>query len=278
MKLSITSVITLFILNSIAMAQVTVMSYNIRYATSNDGENWWENRKQDVSALIKLYHPDFIGIQEGLDHQVSYLDQTLDDYNYVGTGRDGEGVISEYTAIYYDKAKFALVETNTFWLSETPNQVSKGWDAALNRIATYAVFEEKSTGNHWHVFNTHFDHMGSKARESSARLIVEQISSWKLIEQQLIIMGDLNSLPDSPPISVLNETLIDTRTIADGKSYGPDGTFNGFDSDAELKNRIDYVFVKNLEVIRQRHIEDLRPNLLWPSDHLPVFAEVKSLQ
>lgn len=263
---------------SVAQAQLTLMSYNIRYANPGDGENWWENRKQDVTALINRYHPDFLGIQEGLDHQVHYLDQTLRDYQYVGTGRDGLGVVSEFTAIYYDTAKFKLLATKTFWLSTTPEKVSKGWDAALNRISTYAAFEERSTGNKIHVFNAHFDHIGTEARKNSAQLMVEQISNWNLLNEQLVIMGDFNSTPDSDPIGILNEVLTDSRTAPSLRATGPEGTFSGFEKGADLKNRIDYIFIKNLEVLNQRHIDDLRPNLFWPSDHLPVYAVLKTLE
>lgn len=274
MKLRITFFLLILSFHLAALAQHAVMTYNIRYDTPNDGENWWENRKQDVADLILRYRPDFLGIQEGLDHQVRYLNQTLKDYAFVGIGRDGEGNISESTAIFYDTTKYKLIESKTFWLSPTPEKVSRGWDAALNRICTYAKLEERSTGTLFHVFNAHFDHIGVEAREKSAQLILEQIKQWELLDQPLIVMGDFNSTPDSKPIKTFNESLSDTRLVSDGRSFGPEGTFSGFKNDAELIDRIDFIFTSNLKVLRQRHIDDLRPNLLWPSDHLPVFAEL----
>ncbi|MDW3194763.1 MAG: endonuclease/exonuclease/phosphatase family protein [Cytophagales bacterium] len=278
MKLRITFFLLLISAHMACLAQISVMTYNIRYDTPNDGENWWENRKQDVTDLILRYRPDFMGIQEGLDHQVTYLDQILEEYAFVGIGRDGAGITSEYTAIFFDTTKYKLIESKTFWLSPTPDQVSRGWDAALNRITTYARFEARASAEQFHVFNAHFDHIGVEARERSAQLILEQISQWNLLDEQLIVMGDFNSTPESKPIKTFNESLVDTRLVSGNRSFGPEGTFNAFDKDAELTDRIDFVFVKNIKVLRQRHIDDLRPNMLWPSDHLPVFSELEKLK
>lgn len=277
MKLLTVFLLILSSMHMIAHAQVSIMSYNIRYSNPDDGDNWWENRKQDVVDLMDRYHPDFIGIQEGLDHQVRFLNESLRDYKFVGIGRDGNGVISEYTAIYYDTTRYQLVETKTFWLSPTPNEVSKGWDAALNRIATYASFKEKSSDAMLHLFNAHFDHIGNEAREKSAELILKQITDWQLLDQPIVVMGDFNSTPESKAITTFNRTLKDTRTMLSQNPGGPEGTFTGFARDAELLRRIDYIFTKNMTVLNQRHIDDLRPNLLWPSDHLAVFAVLKFL-
>lgn len=276
MKLLITSFLFLVIVPMTTFAQVNAMTYNIRYDNPNDGENWWENRKQDVAELIDRYHPDFLGTQEGIDHQVNYLNKALEGYAFVGIGRDGVGVVSEYTAIFYDSTKFKMIETKTFWLSSTPEEVSRGWDAALNRISTYGAFEEKSSGVVFHVFNAHFDHIGVTARKNAANLILEQIKNWNLLNQPLIVMGDFNSVPNSEPIKIFNEALTDTRVAVPERSAGPEGTFSGFIQNAFLEDRIDYIFVKNLTTIRQRNIDDLRPNLRWPSDHLPVFAVLKT--
>lgn len=278
MKLLFVLLLTISSIHIKAIAQVSVMTFNIRYDNPNDGDNWWENRKRDVVELLDRYHPDFIGIQEGLDHQVWYLNESLKDYQFVGVGRDGKGVVSEYTAIYYDTTKYTLLDTKTFWLSPTPDKVSKGWDAALNRISTYASFKEKSSGSVLHLFNAHFDHIGEEAREKSSQVILEQIANWGLQDQPVVVMGDFNSAKNSKSIAYLNSVLADTRTAVAQKPAGPEGTFTGFAKDAELLRRIDYIFIRNMDVINQRHIDDLRPNLLWPSDHLPVYAVVKFLK
>ena len=112
------------------------MTYNIRYNNPNDNENWWENRKEEVVHMIKYYHPDIFGIQEGLNDQVNYLNNSLPNYSYTGVGRDDGKEKGEYTAIFYNSDKFELINSKTYWLSNTPNKVSVGWDASMERITT----------------------------------------------------------------------------------------------------------------------------------------------
>jgi len=251
------------------------MTYNIRYDNPEDGENQWQERKGEVCALLNYYQPDVFGLQEALNHQRSYIHDCLNGYLSVGIGRDGEGRDSEATPIFYRAASLILLETETFWLSPTPDVPSKGWDAALNRIATYAKFQEKSSGAVFHVFNTHFDHIGSQAREHSAHLLLSKIKQMGLIDQKLIIMGDFNCEDSDPPYGTLSTALDDAFLNGVRSSYGPLGTWNDFETDTPITRRIDYIFTKNSEVQFCRHIDDRRKNNLQVSDHLPVLAEIR---
>lgn len=258
-------------------AQTTsIMSYNIRYDNPNDGENTWENRKIDLVNLIEFYHPDFLGIQEGLYHQVKYIQKNTSNYLNIGVGRDGNQK-GEFSAIYYDSAKFELIEQNTFWLSDVPDTISVGWDAALKRICTYGKFKDKRTKELIHIFNTHFDHRGETARTMSAKLILRKISEYGLDRSKVIIMGDLNALPQSEPIKILKTKLLDGLEVSKKKFYGPKGTFNGFNIDSIIDKRIDYIFITNLVVNRYQHIDDKRLNKYWISDHLPILIEVNNI-
>ena len=186
----------------------------------------------------------------------------------------GMGKKSEHVAIFYLTSKYDLIESRTFWLSPTPDQVSIGWDAALNRICTYGHFKDRATGAAFHVFNCHFDHQGKQAREKSAEVILAKMKEWKLLGKNLVLTGDFNSVPTSKAIATIEQVLADSRKVSLQQSYGPAGTFNGFDLTAELDNPIDYIFVKNLRILNHRHIDDRRRNGLWVSDHLPVFATI----
>ena len=128
-----------------SFAQTKIMSYNIRYDTQNDGENRWDLRKDELVKLLEYYNPDFIGMQEAMPHQFKFIAEHLDDYNYVGHGRDGLYTDSEATPIFYDFTKYQLLTKDLFWLSSTPKKISKGWDAALNRIVVYAKFKSRKT-------------------------------------------------------------------------------------------------------------------------------------
>ena len=121
------------------------MTYNIRLDVEDDGINQWDNRKKGLVSLIKEENPDILGIQEGLPKQIEYLLEQLDEYSMIGEGRDG-GNNGEYSAIYYKNKKLRLEKDETFWLSETPDQISVGWDAALERVCTYARFFQNKNG------------------------------------------------------------------------------------------------------------------------------------
>ena len=193
----------------------------------------------------------------------------LTDYSTVGVGRDDGKTKGEYSAIFYKKEELRLIEASTFWLSDTPEKVSVGWDAALPRICTYALFEhQESKRQYWH-FNTHFDHMGLKAREESAKLIVSKIADLVSSGDVIVLSGDFNAEPHEEPILVLNHSFEDPADRV--KLQGPVGTFSGFQLDDPLDRRIDYIFTKNMEVKTYRHLDTKRANGRWISDHLPVL-------
>ena len=250
-----------------------LMTYNIRYANPNDGENYWENRKEKLAGLILYYEPAFLGIQEGLLHQVEFLDSCLANYDYIGVGRDDGKQKGEFCALYYDTREYRVVIDSTFWLSETPHIPSNGWDANLNRICTYGLFENIVTGKKIWVMNTHFDHRGRKARENSAKLITKRSGQINTEKLPLVLMGDFNATPDDSPIQILTSKLSDGAAISKKPLYGPPGTSNGF-RDGEIVRRIDYLFTSNVKVLSYAHIDDRRDNNLHVSDHQPVLMEI----
>lgn len=252
------------------MGQISYMSYNIRYDNPNDHENWWSHRKSELAKMVNHYSPEVMGIQEALHNQVAYLDSALTDYDYVGVGRDDGVKSGEYAAIFYKKQQLKLLKTKTSWLSETPDIVSVGWDASMERIVTYAKFLDKRTRDTLHIFNAHFDHRGPKSRVNAAELILELIADLTQDDSKVVVMGDLNSEPNDRPIELLTQELSDAYDLSNHKVYGPFGTYNGFD-DRPLDRRIDYILTKNIKVDRFSHIDDRRSNNLWLSDHLPVL-------
>ncbi|MCM4171415.1 endonuclease/exonuclease/phosphatase [Arenibacter sp. TNZ] len=250
------------------------MSFNIKYDNTGDTINNWNDRKASLAKLIQHYDADIVGIQEGLYNQVDYLNTALTSYAYVGIGRDDGKQKGEYSAIFYNTDKFKILKTNTFWLSETPEKVSVGWDASLERICTYALFQNINTKKQFWVFNTHFDHRGVQARINSAQLIYKKINEINTSKLPVILMGDLNLTPDSEPIQYLKKNLTDAMEISKQPFYGPIGTFNGFNQDRIMENRIDYFFVKNVDVLSYTHIDDRMPNNKHVSDHLPILMTI----
>ena len=152
-----------------------ILSYNIRYDNPDDGINKWEKRKGTIINYIKTNAPEIIGMQEVLNNQLIDLQSYLNEYKTVGVGREDGKTKGEYSPILFKTSKLKLIKFDTFWLSETPEKVSKGWDAALERICTYALFEQINTKKQFLVFNTHFDHIGVNARIESVKLILKMI-------------------------------------------------------------------------------------------------------
>jgi endonuclease/exonuclease/phosphatase family metal-dependent hydrolase len=259
-----------------AQVQVTAMSYNIRLDVKSDGENQWENRKHIVATQMNYYGADFIGMQEVLHHQLQYLRDSLEGYSSIGVGRDDGAEKGEYSCIFYREEKFELVEGSTFWLSPTPGKPSKGWDAALNRVCTYGLFQHRGSDLRFWVFNTHFDHMGKQARLESAKLIVKKIQELNDAGLPVILMGDFNAKPDEAPAQYLHEQMDNARHRAD-IVHGPPDTWNGFRFSEKPNGCIDYIFVSNNRKIKVEKFATITDSydLKYPSDHFPVMATLQ---
>ena len=276
MKKILLILLSFWLITNISAQSYTFMTYNLRYDNPRDGVNAWPERKDFLSDQLKFYSPDVFGIQEGLHRQVTYLDNALIKYNYTGVGRDDGKEQGEYCAIFYNSTKVKILKTSTFWLSDTPGKVSVGWDAAMERICTWALFEDVESNQKFFVFNTHFDHIGKKAREESVKLIVNKILEINPQAYPSMIMGDLNLMPESEPIVQMSHYFNDSKTVAKEVSFGPDGTYNGFNFQKPVTRRIDYIFTdKELISVQKYAILSDSKNCLYPSDHLPVFVELE---
>ena len=272
----ILSVFILFTISSNIYSQPhSIISYNIRYDNNWDIENSWKIRRNKISQILVQYSPSIIGIQEGLLNQVQYIDSSLIDYDYVGVGRDDGKKKGEFCAIYFDTTRYVLLKNSTFWLSETPDTISVGWDAALERICTYGLFKDRITKEEFWVFNTHFDHIGVVAREKSSELILRRINKINRQSLPVILMGDFNSIPNSSPVKEIKTELSDALQISLEKLQGPRGTFNGFNEDLPIEKRIDYIFTNDLKVLSYTHINDRLNNNRHISDHLPVMIKIQ---
>jgi|TARA_B110000093_G_scaffold9279_1_gene8857 endonuclease/exonuclease/phosphatase family metal-dependent hydrolase len=270
-------IVSFCVLCSVSFAQTyNIMTYNIRYDNPNDGVNTWSKRKVYLGNQILYNQLDVLGIQEGLHHQVVYIDSVLTQFNYVGAGRDDAKEKGEYSAIFYNKKRLGILKEGTFWLSETPDKISVGWDASMKRICTYSLFENTLNKEQFWVFNTHFDHIGKKARLESAKLIYEKIKEFNQTNLPVILMGDLNLKPESEAIKYLSSVMNDSKSISLLKPFGTEGTFNGFKFNQPVKDRIDYIFTSKdrIQVNKFAILSDSK-DCKYPSDHLPVVVEVE---
>ncbi|MBP6430220.1 MAG: endonuclease/exonuclease/phosphatase family protein [Ferruginibacter sp.] len=276
MKKHFLIIATLLLSIAINAQLLKVMTYNIRLDVAVDGENDWTHRKPFFCGQVKFYEPDFLGVQEVKPNQLTDMDSAFTDYDFIGIERDGNGK-GESSNIFYKKDKFILKTQNTFWISQTPDTVSKGWDAAYNRVCTYGLFKAKKTKKHFWVFNTHLDHIGEIARTKGIELILSKISALNTKNYPVIFMGDLNSEPTTQRIIDLKNKMNDCKEISIAKPFGPIGTFNNFEHNKPVTKLIDYIFVsKNNNIIVNKYaVLSDSDNLRYPSDHFPVYVELK---
>ena len=275
MKYYLLAILMTFILVVGNAQTLKLMTYNIRLDIDSDGENNWSNRKEFFISQMQFYEPDIFGIQEAKPNQVIDIASALPQYNYIGIGRDGIG-LGESSNIYFKKERFKVLQNNTFWLSETPNVISKGWDAAFNRVCTYALFKDLKTKNTFWVFNTHLDHMGELAKTNGLQLILSKIATLNTQNYPVFFMGDFNSKPNEERIISLKKIMLDTKEISEEKPFGPTGTFNGFKHNESVTEWIDYIFISknsNFKVKKFAVLSDSK-DLRYPSDHLPVYVEI----
>lgn len=247
-----------------------VISYNIRQSgmAQNDGENRWDNRKDATIEMIEREAPDMFGIQEGLMNQVSYIEDKCPGYARIGVGRDDGVEGGEIMAIFYLKSRFEIMESGTFWLSQTPDEVSRGWDAACNRTLTWVHLKEKSSGKCLYYFNTHLDHIGVVAREESIKLIVQKINEIAGEDASAILGGDFNEEMTNSIFAPLKDIMINSREsspITDQK-----GTFNDF-KNKQSDKVIDYLLGKNVRFISFKTL-DGDYGAPYISDHYPIKA------
>lgn len=260
--------------------ELNVMTFNVRYNTSRDSINAWPNRKDFAAGQVLFHQVHLLGVQEALHDQIVDLQQRLKQYKYVGVGRTDGKEKGEYSAIFYDTTRLHLLQSKTFWLSETPDSVGKkGWDAAIERIVTWARFRDRKTGKEFYHFNTHFDHMGKLARRESARLLVGKVASIAK-NKPVVVTGDFNAQPADEPIRVIADSssknrLIDAKSVSALPHYGPVGTFNGFGSRERDSQPIDYIFIRNgFRVLRHATLSQTLEGR-FSSDHFPVFAALQ---
>ena len=249
---------------------INVMSYNIRSSTKNeqDGPNGWVHRKEAAVKMLMAEKPDVVGMQEEMPDQEEFLrEQLAAVYEGVSISRDPEKKADEACSIFYNKLKYDLIRTNTFWLSETPDVPSRGWDGKYKRIVTYVFIKDKKTNRLYLVFNTHLDHKGVVAREQSLALIADSAIAIGGDSVPMFVMGDLNVTPDAPELAPMWNTM----KLAQREAPVTDTlyTFHGYKPNKG--KMIDYIFYRNCSALEFRILRD-GYGVPYLSDHYPIVA------
>jgi endonuclease/exonuclease/phosphatase family metal-dependent hydrolase len=253
---------------------LTVMSFNIRYGTAQDGHNAWEHRRDALLATLAAEQPDILGLQEALRFQLDEIGAAFPGYLELGVGRDDGVTAGEYAALLVRRDRYTVDASGTFWLSHTPEVPgSRSWGNRIPRVCTWARLTDRRTGRRIAVFNTHLDHESQPSRERSTALIVERI---ELVATGLpvLVMGDFNAGEDNPALGPLRAAgFVDTYRAVDADPTG-DGTFGAFRGDS-TGAKIDYILARGGWTVRAADILRRRSGDRDPSDHFPVTARLR---
>lgn len=271
-----------------AQEELNVVSFNIRMGVAKDGENSWEYRKAASAEMVKTLAPDIMGVQEAFDFQTEYIKEQCPDYDGVGVGRDDGKTSGEIMMIFYNTKKVELEEWGTFWLSETPDVPSFGWDAACRRTATWALLKMRKSGKEFYYVNTHLDHIGRVAEKNGLKLIVDRIDSINPQGFPMILTGDFNVLPQDAVLNDLNKIMSSARATADTTDSTP--SFNAFgkplkqaaigDQFVDLATTdgltIDYIYYSGFSKCPKfRTVTESFADVPYISDHYPVTATLE---
>lgn len=247
------------------------LSYNIRYDGPSDLAPDWAHRKVPIIAQLEKERPTIIGFQEVLKNQFDDLSSALPSFHGVGVGRDDGKATGEFTPIFYDTTRYLLQQSGTFWLSPTPEIPSKGWDAALHRICTYALLQSKYDSKKLWVLNTHFDHVGEAARLYSAQLLIEKLAEFsQIVNAPLLLLGDFNAEPESPVYLLLTASFQDLSCSKRHRELCSEPTFNAFTLTTADDKIIDYCFGSPGIISMQFKVLKKPFDRSYPSDHFPI--------
>ncbi|MBR4186932.1 MAG: endonuclease/exonuclease/phosphatase family protein [Bacteroidaceae bacterium] len=254
-------------------------TFNIRLQTPVDDKEGlgWDVRRDRVAKYIKKKHLDVVGLQEVLHAQLEDLLTRLPEYDYVGVGRTDGMTKGEYSPVFFRKDKFEVLEKGNFWLSETPDVAgSVGWDAALERIASYAKLKDKRTGKVFMAVNTHFDHVGVKARRESAKLIMRKIQEI-VGDRPAVVTGDFNVTEDDEAYVTMttNAFRMNDDYHITAKHTGANYTWHQFCKlPPEKREKIDFIFLTPTIQVKRTHIEEPNTEAML-SDHNPHWADLE---
>ena len=275
-------VLLLCFVTSLQAQQLTVATYNIRYSITKNHRNDsvfgkdWTRRGPVIASMVRFHDFEIMGIQEGLLHQLEDLKKELPGYDYIGVGRDDGDKEGEHMAVFYKLKKFDVLDHGDFWLSETPDKPSMGWDGTCcHRMCTWVYFKDLQSGNSFYFFNTHFDHQAIVARKESSKLMLQKIANIAG-DNPVIFMGDLNGDHSSEWYkTLLNSDILNDTFLEADDPYANNGSFNGFGERTSSNSIIDHVFIS-------KHFKTKKWGILtdtyhgkFPSDHFPVMVELK---
>lgn len=287
MKRFFICVVVVFLALSTSAQELNVATFNIKCGTSHGmgnvkSGNGWDDRKGYLCDLVNFTAFDVFGAQEVRYGQLKDMVAALPDYAYIGVGRDDGKTKGEFCPVFYRRERFKLLNSGTFWLSDTPNEVSRGWDGMCNRVCSWGYFQDKLTKSKFYFLNTHLDNKGAVAKTKGVELIL------KFIEEhckgaQVIVTGDMNVNQNSEwyKMFVASGVLKDSFVAARYR-FAPSGTFSTFTPTRYSTNRIDHIFVSKDVVVERYGVLTLHywrasDEEIYQGERLPANIEKRTV-
>ena len=253
-----------------AITEFVAMSFNIRNSGGDTDEHKWDNRKAACLAMINSVKPALIGMQEVRPEQKTYFEENLKDYIMLGAARDGSGASTEYSSVCFRSDLFTLVSSGTFWLSATPDLMSKGWDGACFRVCTWVKLKVKGSTKELFFFNTHVDHKGAEAQTQGLLVLKERIKKIAGSDALAILTGDFNMTSDNTNILSFATFMKSVREqFTGGKNYS-ERTFNGWGTSSSI---IDYIWYQNANPTSYEVVNGMYSGVTYISDHFPIMSK-----
>lgn len=274
MKKSCLIFFVVFVVVACTHNPLRVMSYNIRLGIADDGTNSWDIRKNATPAMLMDVRPSVFGVQEAHDFQIAFILEQCPQYKAVGVGREDGVSEGEHMSVFYDTTRISLLDWGTYWLSETPDVPSLGWDAWCKRTATWAKLRDINSGNEFFFVNTHLDHRGVVARKEGLSMIYKNIKKMNPNGYPMVLTGDFNVLPDNDGLTDINALMESARfNAADADSIG---SFNGFGSEGAKLRPIDYIYFSGFDKCLRFKVDTTSySGIPYISDHYPIFADLE---
>lgn len=253
---------------------IKVMTFNVYI--SGVGDRSPENRGERVANTIRSEMPDSFGLQEANLAWVERVGNALPEYAYVGVGRDDGDKKGEFSPVFYLKDRYDVIDSGTFWFSPTPDKPSRGWDAMCRRICSWAILQNKTSGEKYAHFNVHFDNIGTISRKNSADILLERIDEYAK-NIRTVITGDFNCKEGTTAYEkIVNGGFADTKRNAEQTMSG--ATWHNFGVNSTKGSPIDFIFVtRGMASVKSYKIITDKIDGDYPSDHFPVVSEMTLL-
>ncbi len=253
--------------------ELTIMSTNVRcYSPTDFFKKSWFYRAKLLATDISTVMPDIICFQEVQDLHYNYLEDVMSKYDSIMAFRDNS-IIREGCAIFYRSDRFEKIEDGYFWLSETPDEMSKDWGSAHYRVCVYVCLKDLNTGKEFIVFNTHLDHKSEEARIKGIQVVLDKIAA--LDGRPAFLLGDLNAGEGTPTIESTKKNFDDAKKIAASSLDRDKYTYNNWGKDGG-KSLIDYILVsKGDATVKEYHVLNNCYNGIYSSDHSSIYVKTK---